>query len=154
MPLPGLNGGGVLPAGIHDCTVAEVCGMFGASHERARLWSRFEGFLERLASVTSMPLTLYLDGSFISDWETCCDIDVVIEAREFEGAHAETLKMLCADQVRMEFLEDFSVKIHIVVPGLFSRDYRTWFQRVKTEDSWRFGMSASHLKKGIVRLKP
>lgn len=153
MSLPGLVEGGVLPEGIHDCTVEEVRAMFGCANGRAGLWTRFEGFMERLKDTLPMPITIYLDGSFITDWESCCDIDVVIEAREFEGDHAHSLKMLCNDQVRAEFHEDFRVLIHVVVPGLFARDYRQWFQRVKTDDAWRFGMDASLLKKGIVRLK-
>ena len=154
MPLPGLVEGGVLPAGIHDCTVDEVREIFASSVERADLWDRFEGFLDRLRDTVPMPITIYVDGSFITDWESCCDIDVVIEAREFEGDHAVCLKMLCNAQVRAEFHEDFRVLIHVVVPGLFARDYREWFQHVKTDDAWRFGMDAALLKKGIVRLRP
>jgi hypothetical protein len=152
MQLPGLVEGGVLPAGIHDCTLDEVAEVFASSAERAALWERFIGFLERLNDTLPMPVTIYLDGSFISDWESCCDIDVVIEAREFEGENAQVLSMLCDERVRAEFLNDFGVMIHVLVPGFFSRDYRAWFQRVKSDDAWRFGMDPTLLKKGIVRL--
>lgn len=152
MPLPALIEGGVLPPGIHDCTLLEVREMFGDSPGRGRLLTRFEAFLERLSETIALPVSIYLDGSFVTDWEGCNDIDTVIEAREFEGEKASILTMLTAPQVRSEFIEDFSVKIHIVVPGLFARDYRTWFQHVKTEDSWRFGLEPSRLKKGIIRL--
>lgn len=153
MSLPGLAEGGVLPAGIHDCTIEEVQAAFAQSEGRVILWNLFEGFLERLNDTLQIPFTIYLDGSFITDWESCCDIDVVIEAREFEVHHANVLKMLCNDQIRAEFHEDFSVLIHVVVPGFFARDYRQWFQRVKTEDAWRFGMDERLMKKGIVRLR-
>jgi len=153
MSLPGLAEGGVLPAGIHDCTVEEVKAAFAQSEGRVILWSLFDGFLERLNDTLQIPVTIYLDGSFITDWESCCDIDVVIEAREFEAHQANVLNMLCNDQVRAEFHEDFRVLIHVVVPGFFGRDYRQWFQRVKTDDAWRFGMDERLMKKGIVRLR-
>lgn len=152
MPLPALIEGGVLPPGIHDCVLSEVREMFGEQSGRSQLMDRFEAFLERLSDTIVFPVSIYLDGSFITDWQCCRDIDVVIEAREFEGERVSLLTMLTAPQVRDEFSEDFSVKIHVVVPGLFAKDYRAWFQNVKTEDSWRFGMEPSLLKKGIVRL--
>jgi hypothetical protein len=152
MALPALIQGGVLPPGIHDCSLREVHSLFGKNPERSRLLERFEAFLERLAETTSVPVSIYLDGSFVTDWESCCDIDVIIEARDFQGGNINEIRLLSDPQVRREFIEDFRVVLHIVVPGLFSRDYRSWFQNVKTEDSWRFGMEPSRLKKGIVRL--
>lgn len=152
MALPTLIEGGVLPAGIHDLTQEQVRKMFVLSDARDDLWRRFLGFLDRLRDTVPIPVTLYLDGSFITDWESCCDIDVIVEAREFEGEHRDMLKMIMDEQVRQEFLDDFKLLIHVVVPGLFSRDYRSWFQRVKSDDGWRFGSDPERLRKGIVRL--
>lgn len=152
MALPTLIDGGVLPAGIHDMTGDQVREIFVSSKAREDLWNRFNSFLERLKETVPVPVSVYLDGSFISDWDTCCDIDVVIEAREFEGGHTDVLKMLTSEQVREEFLEDFKVLIHTFVPGLFGRNYCSWFQRVKSSDCWRFGGDSERLRKGIVRL--
>ena len=143
--------GGVLPHGIHDLTKSDVRTMFGGEGHRAILWNQFEDFLQRLRTTAAIPLSVYLDGSFITTWETCRNIDVILEAREFEQGHIEILKMLADPQIKQEFLEDFGVILHIYLPGLRNRDL-SWFQRVKADEAWRFDMDIDRLKKGIVRL--
>ena len=151
--MPAIIDGGVLPEGIHDCSLDDVRAMFAASGERARLLDRFNHFLQRLGEfMPDTPVTLYLDGSFITTWEGCRDIDVIIEAREFEGEKAGFLRILVSDRVKREFAEVYKVALHVVVPGLRGRDYRQWFQNVKGEEAWRFGNEIEALRKGIVRL--
>lgn len=153
MPIPAIIEGGVLPEGIHDCSLDEVRAMFAASGERARLLDRFEHFLDRLGEfVPGMTTTIYLDGSFITHWEGCNDIDVVLEARDFEKEKTQYLKTLISERVRSEFAENYKVQLHVVVPGLIGCDFRQWFQKVKTEEAWRFGNEINALRKGIVRL--
>jgi hypothetical protein len=151
--MPAIINGGVLPEGIHDCSLDEVRGMFARSGERGRLLDRFNQFVERLGEfIPDTPITLYLDGSFISNWEGCRDIDAIIEAREFEGEKSSYLRRLVSGPVKQEFADVYRVALHVVVPGLRGRDYRQWFQNVKGEDAWRFGNEIEALKKGIVRL--
>lgn len=153
MPIPAIIEGGVLPEGIHDCSLDEVRAMFAASGERARLLDRFHHFLDRLGEfVPGMNTTIYLDGSFITQWEGCNDIDVVLEARDFENEKSRYLKTLMSERVRGEFAENYKVQLHVVVPGLRGRDFRQWFQNVKALEAWRFGNEINALKKGIVRL--
>ena len=153
MPVPAIIDGGVLPEGIHDCSLNEVRGMFAKSGERARLLGRFEQFVERLGEfIPATRITLYLDGSFITTWEGCRDIDVIIEAREFERAKSDYLRRLVSGPVKQEFADVYRVALHVVVPGLRGRDYRQWFQNVKGEEAWRLGNEIEALKKGIVRL--
>jgi hypothetical protein len=156
MPVPAIIDGGVLPEGIHDASLDEVRSMFASSGERARLLDRFNQFLQRLGEFTpETQVTLYLDGSFITTWEGCCDIDVIIEARDFEGVKSDYLRMLVSQRVKREFLDLYKVKLRVVVPGLVNaRDYRQWYQNVKGEEAWRFGNEINALRKGIVRLTP
>lgn len=151
MEKPAITEAGVLPKGIHAMTRNDVRALFGDHGHRAELWRKFDSFLDRLSSTAAIPLSIYLDGSFITTWGSCRDIDVILEARDFERGHIETLKMLVNPQVKREFLDDFGVMLHIYVPGLKSRDLK-WFQRVKPEEAWRFGNEISRLQKGIVRL--
>jgi len=151
--MPAIIDGGVLPEGIHECSLDDVRAMFAEAGGRARLLDRFHHFLQRLGEfVPDTPVTLYLDGSFITTWEGCRDIDIIIEAREFEGEKAGFLRTLVSDRVKREFAEVYSVALHVVVPGLRGRDYRQWFQNVKGEEAWRFGNEIEALRKGIVRL--
>lgn len=126
--------------------------MFAASRHRARLVERFNQFLKRLGEfVPDTPITIYLDGSFITTWE-CEDIDIIIEARDFEGEKSRFLRMLVSERLKREFADLYKVVIHVVVPGLRGRDFRQWFQNVKGEEAWRFGNEIEALRKGIVRL--
>ena len=153
MPMPAIIDGGVLPAGIHDCSLDEVRAMFAASGERARLLDRFNHFLQRLGEfIPDTRVTIYLDGSFITTWEGCADIDVIIEARDFEREKSRYLRTLVSERVKREFAEVYNVVLRVVVPGLRGRDYRQWFQNVKGEEAWRFGNEIEALRKGIVRL--
>ena len=153
MPIPAVIEGGVLPEGIHESSLEEVRSMFAASGERARLLDRFDQFLDRLGEFTpGMNITIYLDGSFITLWEGCNDIDVILEAREFEGPRARYLRTLVSEEVKHEFASNYHVQLHVVVPGLRGRDFRQWFQNVKGEEAWRFGNEINALRKGIVRL--
>ena len=142
-----------MPEGIHDCSLDDVKAMFASSGERAKLLDRFNHFRQRLEEfLTDDPVTIYLDGSFITTWEGCRDIDVVIEAREFEGDKSKFLRLLVSAGVRREFYENYKVVIHVVVPGTRGPDHRQWFQNVKTEEAWRFGNEIKALRKGIIRL--
>lgn len=154
MPVPAIIDGGVLPEGIHNCSLDEVRSMFAPSGERAKLLDRFNQFLQRLGEFTpDMQVTLYLDGSFITTWEGCCDIDVIVEAREFEGVRSDYLRILVSPSVKAEFLKLYNVKFRVHVPGLSNaRDYLQWFQNVKGEEAWRFGNEIAALRKGIIRL--
>lgn len=130
--------------------------MFASSGHRARLLDRFNHFLQRLDEfIPDTRITLYLDGSFITTWEGCADIDVIVEARDFEREKSNYLRTLVSRPVKREFLDIYKVKLRVVVPGLNNaRDYRQWFQNVKGEEAWRFGNEIDNLRKGIVRLTP
>jgi hypothetical protein len=154
MAVPTITEGGVLPEGIHDCSLGEVRAMFASDGERARLLDRLHLFLDRLGEfIPDTLVTLYLDGSFITTWEGCRDIDLIVEARDFEGKKSEYLRNLVSADVKREFLDVYRVKLRVVVPGLLNaRDYRQWFQNVKGEEAWRFSNNINALRKGIIRL--
>lgn len=152
--VPSIVDGGVLPEGIHDMSLNDIRSLFASSDERSKLLDRFNQFVERLNEfIPDTPVTLYLDGSFITKWEGCRDIDVIVEARDFEDEKSDYLRTLVSQRVKREFLELYKVKLRVVVPGLItSRDYRQWFQNVKGEEAWRFSNEINALRKGIVRL--
>lgn len=153
--VPSIIDGGVLPEGIHDLSLDEVRAMFASSGERAKLLDRFNQFLQRLQEfIPDMAATLYLDGSFITTWEGCRNIDVILQARDFEGAKSGYLKTLVSARLKREFVDLYKVTLRVAVPGLLNaRDYFDWYQNVKAEEAWRFGNDIKALRKGIIRLK-
>jgi hypothetical protein len=86
VPLPELTAGGLLPVGVHRCTLAEVHEMFvqkrSARDEREALWQEFVPHLNQIESY--LPVDRYwVDGSFVTDCESRrgrppADIDLVV----------------------------------------------------------------------------
>ncbi len=80
MPIPRSEETGLLPEGLHDCTLEEVATRFAGfqgSDRRPRLWAQFTGFY-REAKASGVIELLLLDGSFVTATATPNDIDVVV----------------------------------------------------------------------------
>jgi hypothetical protein len=80
MPIPELNDNGLLPPGVHTCTLDEVKGRFGSfrgSDKRTRL---FATLLELVAELRSGDLfaAVILDGSFVTGAVAPNDIDLIL----------------------------------------------------------------------------
>jgi hypothetical protein len=80
MPIPPLTPRGLLPAGIHDCTLPELEAAFGGqSHTSPRrmMTGHLSAYLAQ-ASRTPLIRAVYVDGSYAAACETPHDIDVVV----------------------------------------------------------------------------
>lgn len=80
MPIPAFTPHGLLPEGIHDCTVAELrerFGQFQRTDSRSRLFERLEVFL-REAQATGLVVAVIVDGSFVTDRDAPNDIDLIV----------------------------------------------------------------------------
>lgn len=83
MPIPALSGG-LLPPGVHDCTVAEIKARFGAYALGSSRWDfacKLEAYLAEARSA-SIVAWVAVDGSFVTDKPDPNDVDVVIALRE------------------------------------------------------------------------
>lgn len=83
MPLPPLNGAGLLPEGIHDASLADVAAQFGQfqrSDKRQVLVRSLRDFL-REATDSEIVDHLILDGSFVTGKEEPGDIDFIVVLR-------------------------------------------------------------------------
>ena len=80
MPIPALNENGLLPEGIHDCTLAEIGAQFGrfvVSERRLRLFAQLRELIEE-EQRAGIALAVLVDGSFVTDKPEPGDIDLVI----------------------------------------------------------------------------
>jgi len=80
MPIPALDQYGLLPDGIHDCTLEEAAGRFGTfqgSDRRPRLWARFMAFV-REAKACGLVEAVLVNGSFVTAEPRPNDIDLVL----------------------------------------------------------------------------
>jgi hypothetical protein len=90
MPIPALNEHGVLPAGIHDCTLAEIeerFGQFQRSDRRCRLFAGLTAFLAEAGKVEFITAVI-VDGSFVTDEHSPNDIDLIVVFQQDHDATA------------------------------------------------------------------
>ncbi len=80
MAIPVLTADGLLPEGVHDCTLDEIGERFGSfqrTDRRCRLFERLEDFL-REARTSGLVVAVILDGSFVTDKDVPGDIDLIV----------------------------------------------------------------------------
>ena len=80
MSIPALNQDGLLPEGIHDCTLEEIKARFGsfqATDQRPRLLARLESFLAEVRAA-GLVRSVLVDGSFVTSKADPHDIDLVV----------------------------------------------------------------------------
>ena len=83
MPIPVLNEDGLLPPGVHDCTLEEVATRFGrfqSSDRRSRLFAALRAFLDELRR-SGIFEALLINGSFVTAKAAPNDIDLILVLR-------------------------------------------------------------------------
>lgn len=151
MPLPSITAEGLLPPGVHECSLEEAQAKFGYGNNRSTLWSKLLDYLDRVREAGIFSAVL-IDGSFITASEDVCDIDVALVIEEFSPDQTATLKMFTSEQVVQEFKEDFSVVSHVSTPLPFGENYFEWFQNVRPEYAWQHG-GPERARKGILLVR-
>jgi len=150
MPVPDLNEYGLLPQGVHDCVTAEIVGSFCVNQARSAVWHGFEGFLAWVLAKPG-PVSILLDGSFVTDKSVPGDIDVAVDISNCSIAHQnEWIIAYHRDhaQVKQRFGTDF----YIVIRGA-GHDFSAFFQYVRVDDALARG-APNGTRKGILRLIP
>ena len=80
MPIPPLDQNGLLPVGVHDCTLAEIKARFGSfqdSDHRPRLFETLQALIAE-ARAACFARSLLIDGSFVTATLAPNDIDLVL----------------------------------------------------------------------------
>jgi hypothetical protein len=84
MPIPALNAEGLLPDGVHDCTLDEIRERFGAfqrTDRRCRLFERLERYVAA-ARASGLVVAVIVDGSFVTAKDEPSDVDVIVVLRK------------------------------------------------------------------------
>jgi hypothetical protein len=152
MPIPALNSHGLLPKGIHDCTMPEIASLFSSAdsrHKRARLFKNLEAFIAWIRPVKCFKC-IYVDGSFVTTKEIPGDIDLVLELPPPDPALATRLqKMKLFDQAYVH--KTFELHVFLYVAGFPGNDLRAFFQYLRPEEARMRGLQAGETK-GILRV--
>lgn len=99
MPIPELDANGLLPDGIHDCTLEEIKRRFGTfvrgSDQRPTLFVKFQEYMAELRSA-NLAVAVIVNGSFTTDKEARLneppnDIDVLVVLPEQHDVTASLL---------------------------------------------------------------
>ncbi len=115
MPIPTLEPNGLLPTGIHECSLDDISEQFTWNDHRSGLFARFLRFLDAELK-PKFPYPIFFDGSFVTDKELPDDTDVVLDlslATDELKWHA--LMFMQAHQERI--MEVYRVHFWINFPG-------------------------------------
>jgi hypothetical protein len=80
MPIPPLDEHGLLPPGVHHCTLEEIRARFGSFQEsdrRPQLFARLTAFLSE-AQAARLVASVVVDGSFVTAKPEPNDIDLIV----------------------------------------------------------------------------
>lgn len=147
MPIPELAATGLLPPGIHDCTLAELKQQFGSfqtSNRRPELFARLEEYVQE-TKLSGLLQAFVVDGSFVTIEAMPNDVDMIavlqpdhdfsIELRPFQA------NVISSRHVRRKYGFDLLVAREGSAEYV---EYTTFFQQVRFKPE---------LSKGIVRVR-
>lgn len=153
MPIPALNSHGLLPKGIHDCSMPEIASSFSSTdprHQRARLFKNLDAFIAWIRPVKCFKF-IYIDGSFVTNKEIPGDVDLILELPSPAPAMATRLqKMKLFDQAYVH--RTFELHVFFYVAGFPGNDLRAFFQYLRPEETQMRGLQAGETK-GILRVE-
>jgi hypothetical protein len=151
MPIPSLLKCGLLPPGVHEATLEEIEDAFGKnSDRRVELFEKLRQFVAEVLSLM-VPVTIYVDGSFVSDKPFPGDVDAVLEY-DSDGL----VKLMCHAS-RRTIIDLASAKtryeIHLLVQHVSDPKMSLFFQKLRPEDAIVRKLD-HHAMKGILRVVP
>lgn len=147
MPIPKLQDNGLLPSGVHDCSLEDIASSFTWNQHRRQLFENFRVFV-RAELRPQFPDPIFFDGSFVTDKQTPEDTDVVLDltsapdARKWQG-----LQFMQQHQDRIKVL--YGVHFWINLPG--ANDFAAFFQYVGLKTARAKGIHPRQTK-GILRI--
>lgn len=148
MPIPALNDLGLLPAGVHDCTIGEVPLTFCQSPARANVWDAFVRFIDWVETMPG-PVTVLVDGSFVTDKVMPSDVDVIIDISNCTEVDQNVwLGAYHRDHQRIK--QNFMTDFYPIIDG-HGHDFTAFFQYIRVDDAFRRG-APDGTRKGILRL--
>jgi hypothetical protein len=148
MPVPDFTESGILPAGIHDCTIQEAQQLLSSNDHRAKIWTGFQGFLNWAGQFPNLG-AIYIDGSYVTDKPLPNDVDVVLDITTCVDAEQALWVQAWSDHhvyVKQQFMVDFYT--FVVGEG---NDFSAFFQYVRVEEALQRGISPA-TRKGILRV--
>lgn len=148
LSIPALDTHGLLPAGVHDCTLHDIDAAFAWNAHRTSLLKAFEDCYQDEIRI-SFTQPLLFDGSFVTDKDLPDDIDVVLDlSTASPQTQVSGLKFMMQNQARLK--AQYRVHFWINLPGL-TGDFTQFFQYLGGKTARVKGLQPKH-HKGILKL--
>lgn len=148
MPVPDFTECGLLPPGIHDCSLVEVSVALCSNQRRLEIWEGLLGF-KNWANALPSPKAFLIDGSYVTDKPIPGDVDLVVDVTDCNDADRE--QWFNAWEAHHEYVKNtFHVDFYPFVVGL-GNDFSAFFQYIRIDEALRRGISPA-LRKGILRV--
>ena len=149
MPIPSFDPFGLLPGGIHECSLKEVEVKLAWNDERRRLTALLQEFIavELAPRFTVLP-PVVLDGSYVSKKPSPSNINLVLELSDLSDGdkwEGQLLFLRTAELFRRYQIE--------MLPGLkgLQQDFVELLQTVRPQTAFEKGLHHGH-RKGVLRL--
>jgi hypothetical protein len=143
MPIPGLDVTGLLPDGVHDCSLDELrerFGMFQTTDWRPKLFEKLQAFV-RDAWKTNLVVEIIIDGSFVTATPRPNDIDLILVLPPEHDFSAELRPFEYNVLSRRQVRRIYSFDVLVTVKGSSShRQYLDFFAQVRGQIGRRKGL--------------
>ena len=148
MSIPKFDKHGLLPQGVHDCTLMEIGNLLaGNSHRQDLFENLIHCIRNEIRPLFNEPI--YINGSFVTDKEHPDDIDIILELRNTSDARKwQGLEFMKNHQSRL--LREYQIDFWINLPSL-GNDFAAFFQYIGVKTARFKGLNPKHFK-GILRL--
>lgn len=139
---------GLLPLGIHVCTLAEIQSVFCGSARRIMLFGQLNRFIQNELPHTP-GVAIFVDGSFVRSKPDPDDIDLILDLSLGTQAQAESnfFKILAE---RERWKSSYHVDVYPYHPSL-PKNLLLFFQYVGIKAAAEMNIPSQH-PKGILRL--
>lgn len=154
MSIPSLTQYGLLPSGVHTCSLTEAIDLFVTNPRRERLWEQFLAFTNWLGEQgIEGPLWAILNGSFTTSKLEPQDIDVVIELENGEPwliSRAVDIFSTHRVWIKQEYEIDFFINYSSLPPN---ENMVEFFQYVRELTVAELGIDDPSIRKGLLRVQ-
>lgn len=150
MPVPDFDQFGLLPDGVHSCTVEEVKNKLAWNAQRIRLTDLLWEFIaQELRPRFEIVPPIVLNGSYVTSENCPSDINLVLVLRDLPDNQQWEGQMLY--QRNPDLLQRYQVDMR---PGLerLNQDFVAYFKGLRPQIAFAKGLRYTHTK-GLLRLE-
>ena len=147
--IPNFSAHGLLPKGVHDCTLSEIELRFCWTPRRRALFSGLQRFISDEIVPAGLHCPLWIDGSFVRNKPEPNDIDIVLDLTHLDDIGGLATAM--AIRLRwQEIMDAYNLDVWTRHPRL-PNDLTAFFQCTGDKAAAELRIDKKH-PKGVIRI--